>query len=152
VLRRGIRLAGVILVLAAMAGCSESSDGVRRKICGAWIGGPADGTDRSPWFVHVSERGPAAPIVGYVDPAHPDISLMSVQLLTSDDCAHGAEVAIDGPLVISVSSEVGSDDHRVSVALVEARRAGESVVVVTRPGRASIRVPFVIRNAHALSQ
>ncbi len=150
-IRRAVLLGSVAVVLAGTAACAESADGARHNVCGTWLGSPADGIDRSPWFVDVTDRAPTSPITGYVDTARPPATLMTVNMLVSDDCAHGAQVTVVGPHVISVRTEVRTDDHRTSVALIEARRAGRAAVVVTRPGRAPIRVPFVIRTANSQS-
>ncbi|HZZ95835.1 MAG TPA: hypothetical protein VFE19_02380 [Jatrophihabitantaceae bacterium] len=147
--RRFVLLVGLAVVLSGTAACAESADGARRSVCGTWIGSPADGADRSPWFVDASHQAPSSPIKGYVDIARPPVALMVVNMLVSDDCAHGARVTVAGPPVVSVRTEVRTDDRRTSVALILARGAGRTTVVVTRPGRASIRVPFVIRAANS---
>ena len=126
-------LALLAVVLATTAGCAESADGARRNVCGTWIGSPADGTDRSPWLVDVTAAAPSVPIKGYVDTARPPVSLMTVNLVVSGDCAHGAQVSLAGPRLLSVSTEVRAGDHRTAVALIRARRPGRTVVIVTRP-------------------
>lgn len=149
---RRIRFALLAAAMAfATAACAESSDGVRRSICGTWIGSPADGIDRSPWYLDVTGGPPPAAVKLYLDPEHPEITLSIVNLRVSDDCAHGATTTLSGARLLDVGNEVHADDRRTIVALIQPRHVGRTTLVVGRPGQPSIRVPFVIRRANSLS-
>jgi hypothetical protein len=141
----------VVLAVVATSACAESTDGARRKVCGTWLGAPADGVDKSPWFVDATGVAPPARIVGYVDTSRFHIPLMFVNMLVSDDCSHGARVTIDGSHAISIQTEVTAKDHRDVVTLIQARRVGHTTLTVTRTGEAPTRIAFVIRKTDSQS-
>jgi hypothetical protein len=129
-----------VLVTATLVGCSESGQGVRRQICGQWIGSPASG-DEAPWYINMTDAHQAK-VLAWIDP-HGPISLTNLQV--SNDCDHGTTVMVSDHTVLRVQNEIKATDSGSVVVEVTPRQVGRATVTAVRDGAALSTLTFIVR-------